>query len=172
MAAPDTLLRAVRGCLLAAGLVVGTGAGALAQGPGAITPERIDVALDLARLIRVPEGTATLVIGNPAVADASVQRNGLIVITGKSYGATNVLALDGRGEMLREMMVRVGRPVDRVVTVQRGLQRQTYTCAPHCEQMMMLGDDTEYFTGVGTQIGTRNGTAGGATGQAAAAPPR
>ena len=33
-------------------------------------------------------------VGNPLIADATVQPGGILVITGKGYGATNLVALD------------------------------------------------------------------------------
>ena len=47
--------------------------------------------------MRLPTGVATIVIGNPLIADASLQPGGLLVITGKGYGSTNLLALDRSG---------------------------------------------------------------------------
>ncbi len=50
--------------------------------------------MNQARLLKLPDGVATLVIGNPAIADATLQAGGLLVITGKSFGRTNLIALD------------------------------------------------------------------------------
>ncbi len=52
--------------------------------------EPVTVHLDQAKLLKLPERTATLVIGNPLIADAAVQPGGVLVITGKSYGMTNL----------------------------------------------------------------------------------
>jgi Flp pilus assembly secretin CpaC len=41
------------------------------------------VSLDQAKLLRLPDKTATIVVGNPLIADASLQAGGQIVITGK-----------------------------------------------------------------------------------------
>src|SRR5450631_2744703 len=55
--------------------------------------EPITVNLDQAKLVKLPERTATLVIGNPLIADAAVQPGGVVVLTAKSYGVTNLVAL-------------------------------------------------------------------------------
>src|SRR5262245_18760605 len=68
-----------------------------ALGPSRAAAADIEVIIDQAKLIKLPERVATLVIGNPLIADASVQSGGLVVITGKSYGATNFIALDRFG---------------------------------------------------------------------------
>src|SRR6187402_558866 len=52
----------------------------------------INVILDQATLVKMPDRVATLVIGNPVVADATVQASGWMVITGKGYGMTNLIA--------------------------------------------------------------------------------
>ena len=48
--------------------------------------------------MRLPERVATIVIGNPLIADATLQSGGILVLTGKGYGATNLLALDRVGQ--------------------------------------------------------------------------
>lgn len=151
--------------LLIAALLAGSGAqiAAAAERPAEVsTPvQEVDVALDLAQVVRVPVETQMLVIGNPAVADASVQANGVLIITGKSYGRTNVLVLDGEGETVREMMVNVGGRRNGTVTVHRGVQRETYSCTPNCEQTITPGDTGQFFDTASTQLGTRNTAAQG-----------
>ena len=59
--------------------------------------------MDYARLVRLPEGAQTLVIGNPLVADVNmVKGNQLLVITGKSFGTTNLIVLDRAGQQVGE----------------------------------------------------------------------
>ncbi len=127
--------------------------------PGSTPTGDIAVALDFAALTRVPAETTTLVLGNPAIADATIQRNGLIVVTGKSYGTTNLMALDRDGQTLSEMMIHVSAPTSRTLTVLRGTARETYSCSPRCEQTVTLGDNPDYFGAYSGQIGNRNGLA-------------
>lgn len=114
------------------------------------------VTVDRAKIIRLPEKTQTVVIGNPAIADLSIQKNGIVVVTGKSYGITNVIAIDSVGNVLAESVVSVSAPVDSIVTVQRGDQRQSYSCNPACQPSIQLGDSTTYFTDNKTQAETRS----------------
>ena len=53
----------------------------------------------------------TLVIGNPMIADVSMQSGGLMVVTGKGYGVTNLIALDRNGATLMEKQVSVKGPL-------------------------------------------------------------
>src|SRR5436190_15883004 len=85
----------------------------------------INVIVDQATLVKLPDRVATLVIGNPVIADASVQAGGWIVITGKGYGATNIIALDRGGVVLMEKSVEVQDVRSGVVVVYNGINRQT-----------------------------------------------
>jgi len=62
--------------------------------------EVLTVNLDQAEVLQLPDRVATIVIGNPLIADASLQSGGMLVVTGKGYGATNLLALDRGGRVI------------------------------------------------------------------------
>lgn len=127
--------------------------------PAGPSQEMLTVLLDHAKVIRLPERTQTVIVGNPFIADVTVQRNGIVVITGKSYGATNLIALDSQGLLLAESMVSVQAPTDSVVVVQRGLARETYSCTPNCQPALRLGDSDQFFGAVGSQATSRNNLA-------------
>ena len=61
--------------------------------------DAIAVNVDQARLVKLPARVATIVVGNPLIADVALQAGGVIVVTGKGYGMTNFIALDTRGTM-------------------------------------------------------------------------
>jgi len=129
----------------------------------AATPTRaadtITVAVDQATISKLPERVATLVIGNPLIADVSVQSSGLLVVTGKGYGATNLIALDRGGAVLAERNIEVVGPRDKVVVVYRGVNRETYSCMPICQPRMTLGDGQDYFSQTGQQGQVRSSLA-------------
>jgi Flp pilus assembly secretin CpaC len=134
--------------------------------PAALTSaeaaDTIDVKLDQATLLRLPANVATVVIGNPMIADAALQSGGLLVITGKGYGATNMIALDRAGEKLMDRSVEVTGPQDKLVVVYRGVERESYSCAPLCERRATLGDSGTFFDATVAQSGSRNSAASGA----------
>ncbi|MEX2128084.1 MAG: pilus assembly protein N-terminal domain-containing protein [Xanthobacteraceae bacterium] len=132
--------------------------GVIAQAAAA---DAIDVELDRAEIVRLPDRVATLIIGNPSVADGTLQTGGLLIVTGKGFGTTNVIALDAKGEVLAEHTVTVRAPRDGTLTVWRGAGRETWSCAPRCERSVMLGDAPEFFDSVVGQTGARNGHAAG-----------
>jgi hypothetical protein len=118
--------------------------------------DTIVVHLDEARVIKLPDRAATVVVGNPLIADLSVQSGGLAVITGKSYGATNFLIMDKSGAVLTEHTVEVQGPTDKIVVVYRGINRATYSCTPECAARVTLADQTEFFTDTLARMAARN----------------
>ena len=131
--------------------------------PQATKPESVVVMVDHAKVVRLPEKAQTVIIGNPAIADVAIQKNGVMVVTGKSFGVTNLIALDAGGALLAESLVRVGADSDSLLTVQRGLERESYSCTPVCQPAAQLGDAQKYFGEVGAQANTRSASALGAT---------
>lgn len=110
--------------------------------------ESITVLVDQAKLIKLPEKVATIVVGNPLIADVSLQPGGTMVVTGRGYGSTNVMALDRQGTVLVDRMVQVEGSTHKLVTVYRGVERESYSCTPDCQRRVTLGDSQAYFTAV------------------------
>jgi hypothetical protein len=147
-------------CLLAVLLLAVFVAPAAAAPPPPSEP--IVVILDQARILQLPERAATVVVGNPLVADLSIQPGGLAVITGKGYGATNFIVMDKSGAVLLEKIVEVTIPSDdSTVIVYRAAERETYSCTPDCSRRLTLGDNPEIFDKTLAQITTRNSQAAG-----------
>lgn len=117
------------------------------------------VRLDEATLLRLGSQAQTIVIGNPSIADAVVNDGKTIVITGKSFGTTNLIALDRRGEIIIERQVWVQPPSVSILTVQRGDEQETYSCSPQCRRTAVIGDTTKNFSDIVNQAQTRNGLA-------------
>ena len=129
-----------------------------------VSDDTIAVNVDQARLVKLPARVATIVVGNPLIADVALQAGGVIVVTGKGYGATNFIALDRAGEVLVDRLIQVEGPSDQLVTVYRGVERESYSCMPVCQRRITLGDGGEYFRATMDQAGSLSSTA---TGQAA-----
>ncbi len=97
--------------------------------------------------MKLPERVATIVIGNPLIADAALQPDGLMVMTGKGYGTTNLIALDRKGNVLLEKRVQVSGPsLDTVVVYKGAANRETYSCTPTCAPRITPGDFPQFFT--------------------------
>jgi len=130
--------------------------------PMPLPAETIVVFLDQARLMQLPDRAANVVVGNPLIADLSIQPGGLTVITGKSYGITNFIVTDPRGVVLMEKTVEVSGAADKTVVVYRGSDRETYSCTPMCSRRLTLGDMPEFFEKTLAEIVTLNNQAIGA----------
>ena len=124
----------------------------------------LKVTLDQAKVARLPPGTSTLIIGNPMIADVTMLKsNGSMVITGKGFGRTNLIAIDADGAVLSEQQL-VVLPAKSVVVLQSGPSRVSYACDPDCMPAVQLGDDPKTFAEAGGEITSRNGFAAGSAG--------
>jgi len=121
--------------------------------------DTIAVNVDQAKLVRLPGRVATIVVGNPLIADVTLQTGGLIVVTGKGYGATNFIAMDRAGEILDDRLIEVQGPIDQLVTVYRGVDRESWSCKPICQRRVTLGDGDNYFKAAMDQAGSLSGQA-------------
>jgi Pilus formation protein N terminal region len=143
---------------LAVAFVLASGAS-----PARAETSMIAVTLDQAKIARMPQG----IVGNPMIADVTMlKNNNTMVITGKGFGQTNLIAIDGAGSLIEEQQIQV-LPAKTVLLLQSGNSRISYACNPDCMPTVQLGDDDKTFTEVGGQISTRNGYAAGGAGIAA-----
>jgi len=125
--------------------------------------DMLKITLDQAKVAKVPAGTTTLVVGNPAIADVTMLKGGVgMVVTGKGYGQTNLVAIDVQGNILDEKQILV-TPTRSVLVVQRGDARVSYTCNPLCMPTVQLGDEDKAFEDANKQITTRNSLAQGSS---------
>lgn len=108
---------------------------------GATTSAQADVEVitDQAKVFRLDEPAETIILGNPSIADVTVHDRVTIVITGKSYGTTNLVVLNADSEPVVEEQITVTAAVDGYVAVQRNSSRFTYSCNPDCQRCSVLG---------------------------------
>jgi hypothetical protein len=130
---------------------------AVTAGPSA---DVIAVNVDQAKLVRLPARVTTIVVGNPLIADVALQTGGIVVVTGKGYGATNFVAMDRAGEILDDRLIEVQGPIDQLVTVYRGVDRESWSCKPICQRRVTLGDGDNYFKAAMDQAGSLSSQAG------------
>jgi Flp pilus assembly secretin CpaC len=125
------------------------------------TADTIAINVDQAKLVRLPTRVATIVVGNPLIADVTLQTGGIVVVTGKGYGATNFIAMDRSGEVLVDRIIEVEGPTDQLVTIYRGVERESYSCRPICQRRVTLGDGETFFKATMDQAGTLSSQASG-----------
>jgi len=114
------------------------------------------VTVDQAGLIRLPGEAAGVVVGNPAIADATLYDTRTLFVTGKVFGRTNLIVLDGAGRVLYTSDLVVNQADRGLVQVFRSqAQPESFVCAPVCQAVPLIGDDQGWF---GTIDGQRSAT--------------
>lgn len=132
------MIRKSLAVLCCIGLVAAFASPALADGAP------VSVKVNMARILRINAPAATVIIGNPGIADVTIQDPQTLVLTGKSYGQTNLIVLDSMGNPIADTLVEVVQDLANVVTVYMGDKRGSMSCAPVCQSIIMLGDDSNF----------------------------
>ena len=135
--------RSLRTAARIAGLTLAAAA-ALAANPA--IAEDLVVKFDQSQLLQLPRPVAEIIIGNPSIADVAIQSGNLLVITGKSFGITNIIALDAERKVIQDQRVMVRRDENRVVNVYKAAHRSTYNCSPQCNPTLTPGDEEKFFS--------------------------
>jgi Flp pilus assembly secretin CpaC len=144
-----------RGLIVAATACIGAATG------GTAASEPIDVTIDFAKILKIDTPADNVFIGNPGIADADFVDETTLVLTGKTAGTTNLIVLDKDGNEVVDMEVRVSSDIRQLTTVFYGASRQTFSCAPVCEQVISVGDNKDKFEAATAQINTRKEFAAG-----------
>lgn len=125
----------------------------LLAGPAAeAADEPISVTIDHAKVMHISRPADVVIIGNPAIADATIQDNQTLIITGRSFGTTNLIVLDAAGQPIADQMLIVGAANSDIVTVYKRASRETFSCTPDCSPTLTIGDNNAIFGVVSTQI--------------------
>lgn len=93
----------------------------------------IEVVMNQAKIVKLARAVDTIVIGNPLIADVSVQDATTVVLTGKGFGVTNMVILDSEGSPIVDEQIYVTRHDARSVRIYRRAEVQTLSCTPLCE---------------------------------------
>lgn len=94
----------------------------------------IRVFMDHARILKLDRTVSKVIIGNAAVADVTVSDPRTIVLTGKSYGTTNLVILDQEGEAIVDERILVSVDEANTLRVFKQTARSVYSCSPSCEE--------------------------------------
>ncbi len=68
------------------------------------------VTVDRAKVFRISSPASTVIVGNPAIADATVEDDVTLVLTGRSFGVTNLIVLDHEGNPIVDETISRSRP--------------------------------------------------------------
>lgn len=95
--------------------------------------DAITVELDYARIIKLDRAVSRVIVGNANIADATVSDSQTIILTGKSFGTTNLVILDADGTAIVDERVLVSLEGNNTMQVYRQAERTTLSCTPNCE---------------------------------------
>jgi len=109
----------------------------------------IRVNIDEAKIVELNRPINQVIIGNPSIADVTVQSRSILVFTGKSTGHTNIILLDENNRQILNEKVHVSTSNESgMVVVHRGSARSSYHCGTICNGRVALGDHHKYTANV------------------------
>ncbi|MDJ0613272.1 MAG: pilus assembly protein N-terminal domain-containing protein [Rhizobiaceae bacterium] len=144
------------GLAFAAALVTGTPSVSSAESVSDVNNRSVLVTVDQAKVFRVSRPANTIIIGNPSIVDATIQDDQTLILTGRSFGVTNLIVLDENGDALVDQPVVVQASEANTVRIYRRDSRATMACSPVCEPTLTIGDDNRAFDFASGQIQVRN----------------
>ena len=128
-------------CLLAALMGVAWAHPGFAQ-----TSESVQLTPGFTKLLRFDRPIATVVIGNPEVADARAQTDRSIALVGKAVGITNLIALDNAGVEVYSSLVVVGaRDAGKVIINARKQLHEYWAYRCTSDNCVRVEDRLEYL---------------------------
>ena len=127
-------------------LAVGFGLGLVAGMPtSSAVAQDLIVKYDQSQLLRLSRPVAEIIVGNPGIAEITVQSSDMLIITGKTFGITNVIMLDADRNIIQDQRIMVVRDEVRSLQLMKGTKRESYNCAPQCNPSLVAGDDPAFF---------------------------
>jgi Flp pilus assembly secretin CpaC len=112
----------------------------LAAAAGAARAQDITVALDMATPVRLAAPAEGVAVGNPTIAGVSLQNDRLLFVTGRAYGATNLVVVGAGGRTILSGRITVTPDETNQIVVVRGMETQRLACTPICRPQPDIGD--------------------------------
>ena len=99
---------------------------------GVAHAQTLNVEIDRSARVALMGSAASVIVGNPAIADVTVVDANTLFVTGKGYGVTEVVAVDGVGRTIFQGEIVVTGGSTGSVRVWRGAQATEMACAASC----------------------------------------
>jgi Flp pilus assembly secretin CpaC len=129
------------------------GAGCAALMAGAAQASDFKVELNETKALHLAKPVSTIVVGNPLIADVTVEGSQLVYVMGRSFGTTNLVATDSEGNAVLNLDVSVVSQGESTVTLTRGPSGQlSYNCTPRCERIPGVGDNPDSYDALMKQV--------------------
>jgi Pilus formation protein N terminal region len=124
---------------------------------------------DKSGLVKISAKPGTVVIGNPSIADVSINGND-VFLHGHAFGNTNIMIFDVKGAELLNLNVTVTQSESDAVTLYRGPEKYSMACNANCDYVLQPGDNPDWFVALAKEIATKNTLATGSESNEAKAP--
>ncbi len=109
--------------------------------------------MDQVRIVTFKRPIATVFVGNPMIADATVIDPYHAFVLGKTFGVTNLIALSPQSQTVANQTITVANRTGGMVTLNKGPNQFSYSCASgHCEANPLPGDQKNFFEDNSGQI--------------------
>jgi len=147
-----------------------SGALVLAGGLFSLPANAADLLVEVnqSRLHQLSSAASTIIVGNPAIADVSLSSASTLIVFGRTFGQTNLIALDDNGRQIANLDLNVVASRDAsAMTVNRGPSQTSYNCTPDCVRVLNPTDDAEATNALLTAtsgVGDLNNNSAGAGG--------
>jgi|HubBroStandDraft_6_1064221.scaffolds.fasta_scaffold169272_2 putative type II/III system pilus formation protein len=124
-----------------------------------VRPLGIGVVVDQAKMVSLERPAKAMFVGNPAIADVTVVDAKHAFILGRTFGITNLVAVDAAGRQISNQQITVVNG-QQAVTYNLGAGQYNYSCTrAHCETAPRPGDPTPYWQNTEQAITTHEDTA-------------
>lgn len=133
----------------------------IATTPAYAASDTVALALDEVHTLTFNTPVATVYVGNPTIADVTMLDARHAFVQGKGYGHTNIVALNRDNKpVFNASIAVVGAHDSNTVTLNRGTQRITFTCAGgRCEPTPTPGDDQKAFDAAAAALSSHQAAA-------------
>ena len=112
---------------------------------GAAFAQEFHVETNKTKPLKLRGNASSVVVGNPRVADIAVHDQNLIFVTGRSSGTTNLLIFNADGKQIYSSDIIVTSDTSTRVAIVRAGDTNTFNCAPRCEAIAVVGDQSAFF---------------------------
>lgn len=102
----------------------------------------LNVGIDRSQRIVLRGSAASVIVNNPAIADVTVVDANTLVIQGKGYGQTEIMAVDAIGRTLFQNQVIVTGGQSGSLRVWRGAQATEMACAATCSPSLRVYENS------------------------------
>lgn len=104
----------------------------LAPAPALAQSRPLSVEVDHVARLNLNGSAASVIVGNPQIADVTVVDANTLYVSGRAFGVTEIAVLDGLGRTIYQGEVVVSAPSAGQVRVWRGASVTNMACAATC----------------------------------------